>query len=245
MDKRPLNRPLVFGLIAAALLLGALFGLALRVGDSLFGDGPDPKTIATSSLESMRAQNRLAEHLRPQGPFQSRRCSRQSRFGFSAERTLILPGNVRYEVDLSKLEQEDVEWDADSQTLRVRIPDIEIAGPEVDLAAAREYGNGRLLTSIFGGEQKLDEANRSAAVADLRKQATADVPMRLARDAARAAIERSFTMPLKAAGFADAKVVGRFAAEEGSSDPSYIDRSISYNQALEEAQKRRSPQGSR
>ena len=37
--------------------------------------------------------------------------------------------------------------------------------------------------------------------------------MRLARQAARAAIERSFAMPLVAAGFKDVKVVARFPTE--------------------------------
>ncbi len=237
MDVRRFSRPLILGLIGAALLLGLLLGAALKIGDSLFGRGPDPTTIASSSLESMRAQNRLIAFV---ARYVSVTSSRQDRLGLSAERTLILPGNVRYEVDLSKLQPDDVRWDAASETLRVRIPDIEVAGPEVDLAAAREYGNGRLLTTIFGGEERLEQANRTAAVADLRKQAQAEVPMRLARDAARRAIERSFAMPLQAAGFADAKVVARFAAEEGSEDPSYIDRSRSYNEVLEEARSNRS-----
>ena len=118
-------------------------------------------------------------------------------------------------------------------------------GPEVNLAAAREYGEWRLLTTIFGGEEQLNQANRAKAVADLRQQAMAEVPMRLAREAARQAIERSFAMPLKAAGFDDAKVVARFASEERSADPSYIDRSISYNEAIEEARRRRAAEGSR
>lgn len=237
MDIRRYSRPLILGLIGAALLLGLLLGAALKIGDSLFGKGPDPTTIASSSLESMRAQNRLIAFV---ARYVSVTSSRQSRLGFSAERTLILPGNVRYEVDLSKLQQGDVRWDAGTNTLRVRIPDIEVAGPEVDLAAAREYGNGRLVTTIFGGEERLEQANRAAAVADLRKQAQAEVPMRLARDAARRAIERSFAMPLQAAGFADAKVVARFAAEEGSEDPSFIDQSRSYNEVLEDARSNRS-----
>jgi hypothetical protein len=63
--------------------------------------------------------------------------------------------------------------------------------------------------------------------------------MRLAREAARQAIERSFAMPLQAAGFDNAKVVARFAAEEESADPSYIDHSRSYNEVLEEARRKR------
>jgi len=233
MEARRLNRPMLIAGILAALVLGLLIGVA-AVADRIFG-APDPKTIATSSLESMRAQNRLIVFA---ARYVSVTSSRQSRLGFSAERTLILPGDVRYEVDLSKLQPEDVRWDSGSNTLRVRVPDIEIAGPEVDLTSAREYGDGKLLTTIFGGEEQLDRANRAAAVGDLRKQAMAELPMRLARNAARQAIERSFAMPLKAAGFADARVVARFASEEGS-DPSFIDQSRSYNEVLEEARQRR------
>jgi hypothetical protein len=44
------------------------------------------------------------------------------------------------------------------------------------------------------------------------EQAHDALPMRLAAEAARSAIERSFAMPLKAAGV-DATVVARFGAE--------------------------------
>jgi hypothetical protein len=47
-------------------------------------------------------------------------------------------------------------------------------------------------------------------------------------------------MPLQAAGIGDAKVDARFADEpEGGADPSYLDRSLTYKQAMEEARKRR------
>ena len=234
MEKRRLT-PITIVAIVAALMLGLIIGIATGVADRIFG-APDPKTIATSSLESMRAQNRLITFV---ARYVSVTSSQVSRFGFSAERTLILPGDVRYEVDLSKLQPDDVRWDAASNTLRVRIPDIEIAGPEVDLAAAREYGSGGVLAAVTNSETQLDRANRARAVADLRKQASAEMPMRLARDAARRAIERSFAMPLQAAGFTNAKVVARFAAEEGTPDSSFIDRSRSYNEVLEEARTKR------
>src|SRR5918998_3650583 len=119
MEKRHrLTRPMLIAAILAALVLGLLIGIA-AVADRIFG-APDPKKIATSSLESMRAQNRLIVFA---ARYVSVTSSSQSRMVFSAERTLILPGDVRYEVDLSKLQPDDVRWDAGSQTLRVRIPD--------------------------------------------------------------------------------------------------------------------------
>ncbi|MEO5774622.1 MAG: DUF4230 domain-containing protein [Sphingomicrobium sp.] len=230
MVESRLNKPFVIGAIVVALLLGLLIGGAFGALDRLFGGG-SPKTIATASLQSMRAQNRLNVFA---ARYVSVSSSRTSRFGFSAERTLVLPGDVRYEVDLAKLQQDDVRWDSDSKTLSVRIPDIEIAGPDVDLASAREYGGGGIVGAITNSGPQLDQANRAAAVADLRKQAQAETPMRLAREAARTAIARSFALPLMAAGYDDVKVVARFAAEQGSDDPSYLDHSRSYNEVLQE-----------
>ena len=102
-----------------------------------------------------------------------------------------------------------------------------------------------MLANLTNAETQLDAANRARAVSDLRKQAQAEVPMRLARDAARQAIERSFSMPLKAAGFENAKVVARFAAEEDADDPSYLDLSTPYNEAIKEAERRRAAEGQR
>ena len=226
-----LNKPLAIGAIIVALILGLVVGGALDIGKSLFGSNPE--TVASSALQSMRAQNRLV-------PFVARYVSvvssRQERLGglVSSERTLILPGDVRYELDLAKLESDDVAWDAASHTLSITLPEIEIAGPEVDLAAAREYGEGGVLSAVTDANQALDRNNRARAVADLRKQAGAALPMRLAREAGRQAVERSFSLPLQAAGFDDAKVVAHYSTE-GSPVTVPVDHSRSYNEVLEEA----------
>ena len=113
---------------------------------------------------------------------------------------------------------------------------------EVDLNAAREYGQSGVLSTLTNADQQLDQANRAKAVSDLRQQASAEVPMRLARQAARQAVERSFAMPLLAAGFKDAKVVARFPTE-GTDDPSYLDLSTPYEQVIQEAERKRAAQG--
>ena len=240
MDRRRLNRPAVIAAILIALVLGVLVGVTTGIADRIFG-GPKIETIASASLESMRAQNRLIAFV---ARYVSVTSSSTSRFGLSTERTLILPGDVRYELDLAKLQPKDVRWDGSSRTLTVRLPEVEIAGPDVDLNAAREYGAGGVLAVLTNADQQLDQANRAAAVADLRKQAAAEVPMRLARQAARQAIERSFAMPLLAAGFKDVKVVARFPTE-GADDPSYLDLSTPYEEAIKEAERRRAAQGQR
>ena len=234
-SRNRLNKPLALAAVVVALVLGLVVGSALDIGKRLFG-GPDPETVASSALQSMRAQNRLV-------PFVARYVSvvssRQERLGglVSSERTLILPGDVRYELDLAQLGPEDVQWDASSSTLKVMLPEIEIAGPEVDLAAAREYGENGVLSAISDSDQALDRNNRARAVADLRKQAAAPVPLRLAREAGRQAVERSFALPLQAAGFDNAKVVARYGTD-GTPVTEPLDRSRAYNDVLDEERSR-------
>ena len=223
-----------------ALIVGLLIGVGSGVADRIFG-GPSPSTIASASLESMRAQNRLTVFA---ARYVSVVTSQQQRFGglVSSQRTLILPGDVRYEVDLAQLQPRDVSWDAGARTLKVKLPEIEVAGPDVDINAVKEYGGGGVLGSLTNDVQQLDQTNRARAVADLKKQATAALPMQLARQAARAAVERSFAMPLQAAGFKDVKVVVRFPTD-GTDEPSVINGSTPYEQAIKEAERRRAAEG--
>jgi hypothetical protein len=239
MDSR-LNKPVAILAIVVALILGVLVGTSTGIADRIFG-GPNPKTIATSSLESMRAQNRLIAFV---ARYVSVVSSEQNGFGglINSERTLVLPGDVRYELDLSKLQPKDVSWDGSSHTLKVRLPEIEIAGPDVDITAAREFGQGGVLSALTNSSEQLDQTNRAKAVDDLRKQASAEMPMRLAHQAARAAVERSFAMPLVAAGIKDVKVVARFPTE-GDDQPSYMDLSTPYEDAIKEAERRRAAEG--
>ncbi len=157
MDRR-LNKPIVIAEIAAALIVGVLLGMASGIADSLFG--PNPKTIATASLESMRAQNRLTVFA---ARYVSVVTSEQQRLGglVSSQRTLILPGDVRYELDLSKLHNGDVTWDGSAHTLHVKLPELEIAGPDVDLNAVKEYGGGGVLSVLTNANQQLDSVNRA------------------------------------------------------------------------------------
>jgi hypothetical protein len=224
------------GLLVAALLVGLVLGAvvtgAIRLGD-WFGGGPDPETIAAASLESMREQNRLT-------PFAARYVavvtSRQSRFGLSAQKTLIMPGMVRYEVDLGKLQQRDLSWDDETKTLTISLPPLEISRPNVDLNELREYGEGGVLMALTSAEDRLDQANRSRGQQELVRQARQPLPMRLAGDAAKRAVARSFAMPLRAAGI-EANVEVRFAGE-GAQDPSYLDRSRRIEDVLKERQAR-------
>lgn len=235
MDSR-LSKALMVGMVLVALILGLLLGTLTGIADRIFG-GPSPKTIASESLQSMRAENRLTVFA---ARYVSVVTSNEQRFAglLSAQRTLILPGNVRYELDLSKLQPGDVTWDKSTRTLYVRVPEVEVAGPDVDINSVQQYGGGGMLSALSDADRVLDRANRDRAVQDLRKQATSSVPMQLARQSARVAIQRSFAMPLSAAGFGDVKVIARFPTD-GSGEASYMDLSTPYEQAIQEARRLR------
>lgn len=201
------------GCLLGFLALIAVFVIGIgSIGERLFGAGPDPETIASASLEGLREQNTLI-------PFSARfvavTTSTQRRLGLTARKTLIMPGNVRYELDLSALGDDDVDWDAATNTLTVTLPDLTIAGPDIDIDAIREYDGGGVLLALTDAESALDEANRAAGQRSLLRQAQSEAPLRLARDAARRAVETNFELPLRAAGI-DATVRAQFANEVNS-----------------------------
>lgn len=201
------------GKFAGALALLALFvvGTVWAIGALVEHKlaGPDPVTIASGSLEGLRAQNRLSAFA---ARFVSVATSTQSQFGLSAKKTLIMPGTVEYQVDLAKLTARDVTWDAKTGTLGVTLPPVEVTPPRIDLTQIREYGDGGILSAITDADAKLEAANRAAGQRELVRQAHEPIPMKLARDATRHAVEQSFALPLRAAGL-PATVKVRFADE--------------------------------
>lgn len=192
-------------LAAAALFLTGVWWAVSAWSD--WQRGYDPETVVAASLQGLQEQNVLV-------PFTARYVavvtSTQSRLGLSAKKTLIMPGTVRYELDLGKLKPSDLDWDGTARVLTVTLPPLRLAGPEIDIDAISEYRDGEILLTLTDAEQVLDAANRKRAQEELIRQAKGATPMRLAQGAARTAVEQSFAMPLKAAGI-DATVTARFA----------------------------------
>jgi hypothetical protein len=222
---REFRSALIGGLVALAVLAAGFFALKTYLASRF---APDPETIVSSTLSGMREQNRLTSFV---ASYVAVVTSEQSRLGLTARKTLIMPGTVRYEIDMAKLGPQSASWDEGTKELTVTLPPIEIAGPQVDLNAIREYDGGGLLMRLSNAEQRLDDANRKAAQAELLRQAKAPTPMRIAREATRRAVERNFALPLRAAGL-DARVIVRFPDEERSDQQ--MDRSTPLKEAVGE-----------
>lgn len=201
-----LLRVLIPALVLFALAFGGVYWFQKQAGERFDGK---VETIASASLQGLREQARLTAFV---ARFVAVVSSEQQRFGLSAQQTMIMPGLVRYEIDLNRLQPKDVRWNAEANTLNVTLPPLILSGPEVDLAGIREFDRGGILLALTDAEKTLNAANRKRGQEELLKQARGDVPMRLARDATRAAIERSFAMPLRAAGI-KAAVAAKFVGE--------------------------------
>ncbi|HYG48736.1 MAG TPA: DUF4230 domain-containing protein [Allosphingosinicella sp.] len=219
MDPRRLKLKLKLLLPALGLLLlGLALGYAFR--PAVAPPPPDPEAIATAALLSVRDHGRLV-------PFSARFVSvasaSESHLGLTARKTLIMPGTVRYGVDLSRLRRSSLEWDEASRTLTVTLPPLELSGPEIDLNQVRESSEGGLVMALAGSERTLDQSNRRDAQDDLMRQAREPGPMQLARSAAMRDVARGFALPLRAAGI-EASVAVRFVDPAGKEEATYLDR---------------------
>lgn len=195
---------LVIGLLVGAA--AAWFGV--RKLDAV---PPNAETVAAASLDAVRAQNRLTVFA---GRFTVAVTTRVEKLGLAAEKTLIVPATVRYEIDYAKLRDDDLVWNRDTGTLLVRLPKVEIAAPQVDIVNIREYGGGSILMALGNAEQVIDTANRQKINAAVLREADTNLMHGLARAAARTAVERGFALPLEAAGVS-ARVIARFPEETG------------------------------
>jgi hypothetical protein len=213
---RTFRSALIGAAVAALILIAGFFALRSYLSSKF---APDPTSIASATLNGMREQNRLSAFV---ASYVAVVTSTQNRLGLTARKTLIMPGTVRYEVDLGKLRAQDLAWNAEAKLLTVTLPPVELVGPTVNMNAIREIDGGGLLMRLSNAEDRLDEANRRAAQTELLRQARGPVPMRIARDATRRAVERNFALPMRAAGL-DARVEVRFADERRSNEQ--MDRS--------------------
>jgi hypothetical protein len=201
-----------------ALLLGGLIGLLLRP------EAPraraDPEAIARSTLLAVRDQGRVTTY---SARFVAMVSASESRLGLTARQTLIMPGSVRYGVDLSRLNRRSLAWDESTRTLTVTLPPLEISGPEIDLNQVREYSEGGILMALTDAERTLDQANRRSAQDELMRQARDRIPMSQARNAAMQLVARSFALPLRTTGI-DASVAVRFVDPAGREESLFLDR---------------------
>ena len=163
---------------------------------------------------------------------------------FPSSQTVRLPFSVDYTLDVSQLDIDDYKWNPQTRTLLVRLPPVHESAQNIDESRVEV----RDRDGIWISRNAQEKLNRYASRGAIRMAATeAAKPARKAQAEANAkeAVANLLQAPLRAAGLGDVQVVARFATEEGSDDPSYLDLSTPYNEAIAEAQRRRAAEENR
>jgi Protein of unknown function (DUF4230) len=232
MEASALKKIVFFLPLLLALLAGAGIGLLLRPAATTAAAGANPEAIAGAALLSLRDEGRITPFV---GRFVAVVSASETRLGLTARKTLIMPGSVRYGIDLGRLRRRDLAWDSATRTLTVTLPPLEIAGPEIDLNHVQEHSEGGLVMALTDAERTLDQANSRSAQDELMRQARERTPTSLARNAAMRAVARSFAMPLRAAGI-DASVAVRFVDPGGREEAYFLDRPRRIDEAVRDRQ---------
>lgn len=157
---------------------------------------------------------------------------------FSSELNATLPYSVDYFVDLSGLGPANARFDPATRTLLMDIPDVRIAEPNIDLTKGKV---GEAEGILVSRRASANLVNRALKLTRAKADQNARLPENLnrARQEARVRTAALLQVPLGSAGLKDIKVVVRLAGEARNDDPSYLDLSATYDEAIEEARKRR------
>lgn len=160
---------------------------------------------------------------------------------FSSEQRATLPFSVDYYVDLSQVDLGDTRYNPQSRTLTIEVPSVRIAEPNIDLTKGRV---GTAEGFWVSRRASADLIRRGLTLTRTQAAQTAARPENIqrARDEARRRIQALLKLPLEGAGHDDVSIAVRFAGEPGG-DPSYLDASVTYNEAIAEARRRRAAEG--
>jgi len=187
------------------LLLAAVAWLGWRA----FGPQDNGDPLATS-LVAFEEQNELTVFSAQLSPVVASEDSRL--FGaLTSRQVAVIPAQVDYTLDLSRMTSDRLAWDEASNTLNVQLPQIRVGTPNLDEARAKYLREGLWITRE--AQDKLTRQNTRLAEQQAVEQAANPVLMNLARQAARSAIRQNLSIPLEVAGFGDVTVNVRFDGE--------------------------------
>lgn len=187
---------LPWGLFLVALAAAAFFAWRWRQPDDL----GDP--LATS-LVAFEKQDKLTVFSAELAPVVSSNDSRL--FGLvNSKQVAVIPARIDYTINLAQVGRDRLTWNADAQTLSVRLPPLTVSRPNLDEARAQYLRDGIWISR--DAQDKLTRDNTRLAEAQAVQQAANPVLMNLARQAAREAIAQNLSIPLQVAGYGKAKV---------------------------------------
>ncbi|MCB2079909.1 MAG: DUF4230 domain-containing protein [Novosphingobium sp.] len=197
---------------AAALpwiLFVAMLAVAVWALWRSFAASPDGDPVA-ATLDAFEKQNRLTVFTAQLSPVVASKD--EQLFGLVESRQVaVIPARVDYTLDLSEMDANRLDWNADTQELDVRLPALTLSKPNLDEARAQYLREGVWISRDT--QDRMTRANTRLAEKQAAEQAANPVLMGLATSAAKEAIRQNIAIPLKVAGFDDVKVEVRFDGE--------------------------------
>lgn len=206
--ERPLARVQAAPWLIVVVLLAAVAWLGWRA--FFYQEEGDPVASAMLAFEKQNSLNVFASR------FEVVAESEDSRgvLGIpilESRQAAIIPATVTYRLDLAQMDRDRFEWNAQSETLDVVLPQLRISRPNLDEAEARVFTDGNFVT----GQAQLDLSRNNSLQAERKAAAFAKNPevLALARQAAKDAIRQNLAIPLQVAGYGDVEVRVRFDGE--------------------------------
>mgnify|MGYP000671548698 CR=1 FL=1 len=168
----------------------------------------DRLRVLTATVLSLRAENKLLVYTFKGSAAVS--VERSKLWVLTGRQDLIIPALVSYYVDLSKLTVNDVSYDEVKGVITVTLPPLVMGDVAFQAEAARTF-NGGLLTFDQDQVDELSRLNYLNARRAFIKQAQGVTLLAAARAEAERSIAAAFTVPLRALGRPDVRVLVRFA----------------------------------
>lgn len=168
----------------------------------------DTRRVLAATVESLRAENKLRVYTFKGSAAVS--VERTRLWLLTGRQDLIVPAQVGYYVDLSKLELENVDYDERSNLITVDLPPLVLGDVAFQPEAARTL-NGGLLTFDQDHVDELARVNWLNARRAFIAQSQGATLLAAARAEAERGVASAFAVPLRALGRPDVRVRTRFA----------------------------------
>lgn len=174
----------------------------------------DPLAVAQVTLATYQQDEKLLVHTET---FNTRVSSRTALVGglpaflpdwfLSAQKSFLIPATVGYALPLAEIAPGDLRWDPVRRVLGIRRPRTVPQAPQPDMRAVGVTVRGELVLLLRDAQAQVDQALLAKAMAAASEAASRPEPVARAERDADVVLARTFERPLKAAGFADARVV--------------------------------------
>lgn len=203
--ERPLARVQAVPWLIVIVLLAAVAWLGWRA--FLYKEEGDPVGSAMLAFEKQNSLTVFSSRFEVVAESEDRRGIMGVDL-LKSRQAAIIPATVEYRLDLSSMDRDRFEWNEDTDTLTVVLPQLRISRPNLDEGAQKTFTEGTYVSRDASSDlarNNSQQAERKAAEFAKNPQVLA-----MAREAAKEAVVQNLAIPLQVAGYQDAKVVVRF-----------------------------------